>query len=279
MTDDSLRTPELLSYDAEGGPLAYLDTRTEGPAVVLLHGGFLDHRMWTAQIPALARTHRVIAPDARGHGQSSVARAPFRPADDVAALLRHLGIETAVLVGLSMGGATAVDVALEHPALVRGLIVSGVGTSEPEWHDPWVLARQAEQAQALGEGDAAKWVEVFTQFAAGPHRSLDAVDPDVVRLLRTMQAHTIAKHTGTEPDHRVPVTDTWARAADIDVPVLALNGALDSDDHLTMAERLVRTVRDGRTQLVEGTAHYPNMERPDLFDARLTTFLQALAAS
>ncbi|MFJ2745530.1 alpha/beta fold hydrolase [Streptomyces sp. NPDC087440] len=277
MTDAiGTQTQELRSYDAEGGPLAYLDTGGDGPALVLLHGGFLDHRMWHPQIPELARTHRVIAPDARGHGASSVARAPFRPADDVAALLKHLGAGPAVLVGLSMGGATAVDVALEHPGLVRALIVSGVGTSEPEWRDPWMLEQQAEQARALGAGDAARWVEVFTLFAAGPHRPLDAVDPGVVQLLREMQSYTIAKHTGAEPDHRVPVTDTWARAAGIGVPVLALNGELDSTDHRAMAERLVRTVRNGRIEYVEGTAHYPNMERPDLFNAYVTEFLRGL---
>ncbi|CAM5513519.1 hydrolase [Streptomyces spiroverticillatus] len=275
---DALRTQESFSYvyEADGGPLTYLDTGGNGPAVVLLHGGFVDHRMWHAQIPALARTHRVIAPDARGHGDSSVAKAPFRPADDVAALMRHLGVGPAVLVGLSMGGATAVDTALEHPTLVRALAVSGVGTSEPEWRDPWVLERQAEQVKALTAGDAARWVEEFTLFAAGPHRSLDDVDPDVVQLLREMQTYTISKHTGAEPDHRVPVTDTWARAAGVDVPVLALNGALDSDDHLEMADRLARTVRDGRTLRIEGTAHYPNMERPDLFNAHLADFLESL---
>ncbi|MFB9521559.1 alpha/beta hydrolase [Streptomyces cremeus] len=267
---------ELRTLDTEGGPLVHRDTGGDGPPVVLLHGGFLDHRMWRAQVPALAGTHRVIAPDARGHGGSSVAKAPFRPADDVAALLAHLGTRPAVLVGLSMGGATAVDVALEHPHLVRALVVSGTGTSEPEWHDPWVLERQAEQARALAAGDAARWIEEFTLYAAGPHRSLDAVDPGVVRLLREMQAHTLAKHTGAEPDHRVPVADTWARAAGIDVPVLLLNGELDSDDHHAMAERLVRTVRHGRIERVTGTAHYPNMERPDLFNAYLTDFLRSL---
>ncbi|MEU8890633.1 alpha/beta hydrolase [Streptomyces sp. NPDC048442] len=280
MTDDA-HTPELFAYEAEGGPLAYFDTGGNLPPLVLLHGGFVDHRMWQDQIPVLERTHRVIAPDARGHGESSVARAPFRPADDVAALLRHLGTGPAVVVGLSMGGATAVDVTLEHPELVRALVVSGVGTSEHEFRDPWVLAAVTEMERALGEGDVAGWVEAFMRFTSGPHRTLDEVDPEVVRRLREMAAHTISKHTlsqhtGTEPDHRVPVTDTWARAAKIGVPVLAINGSVDGPDNHKMAERLIRTVPDGRLRLVEGTAHYPNMERPDVFDAYLLEFLRTL---
>ncbi|MBO3734946.1 alpha/beta fold hydrolase [Glycomyces sp. NEAU-S30] len=61
-----------------------------GRLPVFLHGGFLDHRMWEDQIPAFAADHRVIAPDARGHGRSSNASGPYRHGDDFAALLRHL---------------------------------------------------------------------------------------------------------------------------------------------------------------------------------------------
>jgi pimeloyl-ACP methyl ester carboxylesterase len=272
-------TPAPLTFDTDGGPLAYLDTGGKLPPLVLLHGGFVDHRMWAAQTPVLARTHRVIAPDARGHGASSVARAPFRYADDVAALMRHLGTGPAVLVGLSMGGATAVDVTLEHPALVRGLVVSGVGTSETEFRDPFVLDSVAEMGRTLAEGDTGAWVEAFMRFTSGPHRTLAEVDPHVLRLLRDLAAWTIAKHehSGVTPHHyAVPVTGTWARAAKIDVPVLAIVGGVDSDDNHRMAERLVRTVRHGRLVRVEDSAHYPSMERPDVFNAYVREFLGSL---
>ena len=272
-------TPAPLTFDTEGGPLSYLDTGGDLPPLVLLHGGFVDHRMWSAQIPVLSRTHRVIAPDARGHGASSVARAPFRYADDVAALLRHLGVGPAVLVGLSMGGATAVDVTLEHPTLVRGLIVSGVGTSETDFHDPFVLNSIAEMGRTLGAGNTAGCVDAFMRFTSGPHRTLAEVDPEVLRLLRDLASHTIAKHEHSEaapPHYAVPVTDTWARATKIDVPVLAIVGGVDSADNHRMAERLVHTVPHGRLVRVEDTAHYPSMERPDVFNAYVTEFLRGL---
>ncbi|MGW7413080.1 alpha/beta fold hydrolase [Streptomyces sp. NPDC054863] len=276
---DTAGIPEVRSYEAEGGPLVHLDTGGDLPPLVLLHGGFVDHRMWEAQTAALSRTHRVIAPDARGHGESSVARAPFRAADDVAGLLRHLGTGPAVVVGLSMGGGTAVDVALEHPDLVRALVVSGVGTSEHEFRDPWILDVVAELERTLGEGDVPGWVEAFMRVTSGPHRSLDEVDPGVVRRLRELAVHTVSQHTGTGtgPQHfAVPVTDTWARAAKIGVPVLAINGSVDGPDNHRMAERLVRTVPDGRLRIVEDTGHYPNMERPDVFNAYLLDFLRTL---
>ncbi|MFF8784427.1 alpha/beta fold hydrolase [Streptomyces sp. NPDC015125] len=273
MTDAS----DVYSFDTEDGRLAYRDVGAGRP-LVLLHGGFLDHGMWDDQIPVLAPDYRVIAPDARGHGGSSNASKPFRQADDLAALLRHLDVGPAVLVGLSMGGGIAVDTALEHPDLVSALVVSGVGTSEPAFQDPWVHEILAEQARALAAGNAEAWVEAFTRGAAGPHRTLDDVDQEVVRRVRVMTRRTVAKHTGTEPVHLVPVTDTWERAAKITVPVLAVNGSIDSDDHIGMAERLVRSVANGRATAVEGTAHYPNMERPDTFNEILGRFLRTTSA-
>ncbi|MFC7303829.1 alpha/beta fold hydrolase [Streptomyces monticola] len=266
------------SFATEDGPLVYRDTGGTGRPLVLLHGGFVDHRMWERQVPFLARRFRVIAPDARGHGGSANASRPFRHTDDLAALLRHLDVGPAVLVGVSMGGAIAVDTALEHPGLVRAVIVSGVGTSEPEFVDPWNTGLQEEQGRALAAGDVPAWINSFTRFAAGPHRTLDDVDQDVVRLLRDMEARTIGKHTAAEPDWQVPVADTWSRAAKITVPVLAVNGALDSDDHLAMAERLARIVPEGRATSIEGTAHYPNMERPEAFNSLVQEFVRTLDA-
>lgn len=255
--------------------LFWLDTGTGRP-VVLLHGGFLDHRMWDDQIPALAPRYRVIAPDARGHGRSPNATGPYRPTDDLAALLRHLDTGPAVLVGVSMGASIAVDTALEHPDLVSAVVVSGAGTSEPYFTDPWTTRALAAWHAAMAAGDLDASVEAFTLLAAGPHRTLDELDPGVVGRLRLMTRTTMSKHAAGEPDRRVPVHDTWERAATIDVPVLAVNGALDSPDHIGMAERLAGAVAHGRMAWVHGTGHYPNMERPGIFNEILADFLGTL---
>ncbi|MFD8707062.1 alpha/beta fold hydrolase [Kitasatospora sp. NPDC059648] len=255
--------------------LFWLDTGN-GQPLVLLHGGFLDHRMWDDQIPALAARHRVIAPDARGHGRSANATGPFRHTDDLAALLRHLGIGPAVLVGVSMGGSIAVDTALEHPELVSAVVVSGAGTSEPIFTDPWTTRTWTAWQTAMTAGDLDAAVEAFTLFATGPDRTLDELAPQVVGRLREMTRSTLVKHTADEPDLRIPVRDTWNRLATIDVPVLAINGAIDSPDHIGMAERLTRTVASGNAISIDGTAHYPNMERPEAFNKALEDFLRTL---
>ncbi|CAL9593829.1 Putative non-heme bromoperoxidase BpoC [Streptomyces sp. enrichment culture] len=273
-----LADSDLHHFPTDDGPLVYRAAGS-GPPLVLLHGGFLDHRMWDAQIPAFAAGHRVIAPDARGHGASANATRPFRQTDDLAALLRHLDTGPAVLVGVSMGAGIAVDTALEHPDLVRAVVVTGAGTSEPDFRDPWTTAVLADWGRALAAGDVEGWLAAFLRFAVGPHRRTRDVDPGLLSRQREMALGTVTKHTAGEPDHRVPVTDTWSRAATIGVPVLAVHGGLDSDDHLRMAGRLARTVPDGREATVEGAAHYPNMERPDAYNALLARFLRELQRS
>ncbi|MFE5094698.1 alpha/beta hydrolase, partial [Streptomyces sp. NPDC056638] len=105
-------------------------------------------------------------------------------------------------------------------------------------------------------------VEAFTLFAAGPHRTLDDLDPEAVGRLRGMTRGTLSKHTPDEPNRLVPIHDTWERAAGIDVPVLAVNGSLDSPDHIGMAERLTRTVVDGRAMSDRGDRPLPQRGTP-----------------
>ncbi|MEV5597412.1 alpha/beta hydrolase [Streptomyces sp. NPDC052496] len=245
-----------------------------GRPLVLLHGGFLDHRMWSRQIPYFAEHFRVIAPDARGHGRSANATGPFRPADDLAGLLRRLDTGPVVLVGLSMGAGTAVDTALEYPELVSALVVSGAGTSEPYFSDPWTTRTMAAWHTAMAEGDLDASIEAFLLLGVGPHRALDDVDPEVVGELRDMARGTLLKHSSGEPNFIDPVRDTWERAAGIEIPVLAVNGGIDAPDQIEMAECFARTVENGRAVSIDGAAHYPNMERPDEFNEIVGGFLK-----
>jgi pimeloyl-ACP methyl ester carboxylesterase len=258
------------------GHLAYQDAGTGRP-VVLLHGGGVNHHMWDAQREALSPALRVIVPDARGHGRSATPSTPFRHCDDLAALLTHLGCGPATLVGVSMGASTVIDTALEHPGLVHALVISGAGTGEPEFCDPWTLGVLAAMRQAAEAGDPDRWISAFLRFTAGPHRDLDRVDAHVVARCRQMLADTVEHHVtpGTLPVLPTPVARTWERLPEVTVPLLAVIGELDTDDHIAMAERAARGVANGRSVTISGTAHYPNMERPEEFTDALREFLAA----
>ena len=121
-----------------GQRLYYEDTGGTGPAVIFSHGLFMDHEMFAPQVAALRRRHRCITWDERGHGLSASDRlAPFSYYDsaaDLAAILKHLGIGEAVLVGMSQGGFLSLRCALSHPDVVRALVLidTQAGLEDPE---------------------------------------------------------------------------------------------------------------------------------------------------
>jgi pimeloyl-ACP methyl ester carboxylesterase len=117
---------ETLAVD--GGHLFY-ETRGRGETVVLVHGGFGDHRMWNAQWEALSRDFRVARYDHRGFGRSSAPAKPYSAVEDLRRLLDHLGASTAHIVGNSMGGTVAIDFTLVHPGRVSRLVIVASGAS------------------------------------------------------------------------------------------------------------------------------------------------------
>jgi pimeloyl-ACP methyl ester carboxylesterase len=266
---------DLRFFPSADGDLAYLDTGSGDP-VVLLHCGFVDHRFWAAQIPALAAGYRVIVPDVRGHGWSANATQPFRWADDLAGLLRHLGTGPAVLVGVSMGGVIATDTLLDHPDLVRAAVVGGSATGDWQYTDDWHRGIQAEYARTMAAGDIEGWLDAFLRVAPGEHRAADDLDPAIPRRLREMALHTISKHTPDEKDWLVHSTDNWSRVAGIRVPVHTVNGSLEPADLLAAAERLSAATPGGRSVTIDGTGHYPNLEKPEEYNRILLDLLRSL---
>ncbi|MGO1389639.1 alpha/beta fold hydrolase [Brachybacterium sp. JB7] len=264
--------------------IAYVDAgerSSSAPPLVLLHGGAVDKRMWHPQLEAFPG-RRILVPDARGHGGSSDAEGPYRLVDDVCAFLDALGIEQVVAIGISMGGGTACDLALEHPDRVAGIVVSGTGTSEPQFSDPWAVQAFADWRAAEQGGDLQAWIDVLQRFTAGPRRTLDQVAPDVVELIGTMARDTVMNHlrlaedgTPLPPHPPTPVGRTWERLPTVETPVLAVCGALDGEDHRRNARRLAGAVPDGRFVEVPGAAHYPNLENPGAFDHAVRAFLSS----
>src|ERR1700728_281132 len=121
---------------ANGVEITYTDSGGQGPAVVFSHGFLMDHTMFDQQVAALAPEYRVITWDQRGFGGTR-ATGPFTywdSADDVLALLDHLGVEQAVLAGMSQGGFISLRAALRAPQRVRALVLidSQAGLENPQ---------------------------------------------------------------------------------------------------------------------------------------------------
>jgi 3-oxoadipate enol-lactonase len=253
----------------------YYEVSGDGPAVVLLHGGFLDLRMWDAQVEAFTRRHRVIRYDARGHGRSSTPAHAFCHYEDLRDLLVQLGVPRAALVGHGLGARTAVDFTLAYPHAVEALVAASPGLSGTALEDPFAV-RQAEVMRAATLArDGAAIVEAFLRaWADGPRRPPEALPAVLRERLRGLAVDNLAKYTAA----RGKLRELGARGhlSELRVPLLAIAGELDGADVLRAADLLAREVPGARKVLLRGVGHQASLEDGPAFDGAVLEFLGAL---
>ena len=257
-----IRDGELF-YEVEG----------EGPPVVLLHGGVLHSGMWDSQFELLARSgYKAVRYDARGHGSSSTPTEDYALHEDLHDLLEALGVDHAALVGMSMGGATAIDFALSYPRMVEALVLVGPGISGMEFQDPFVLECHERQRAAIEDRDAAEYVEWFLRYGVdGPYRSPEQVDPDVRGRCREMASETVANHAAA----RGALIELAAteRVEELRVPILAMIGELELPDIVGVVDLLERKALDVKKIVFTGAGHMLNLERVEEFNRALLELL------
>jgi pimeloyl-ACP methyl ester carboxylesterase len=254
-----------------GGEL-YWESKGSGPAIVLLHGGLLDCTTWERELERLAGSYRVVRYDARGHGRSSVQQGEYSHAEDLVALLDGLEIERAVLVGLSLGGRTAIDVAIAHPERVAGLVGVAPGMSGWKFRDPVLQEHWQEQAKAARAEDMDGYVEWFLRsWTDGPKRSPDMIDSVLRERVRKLSKQNLERTYSASG--RLLEVGALERVSEIHTPTLALVGELDMSDIHGIADLLVASVPGARKVLVPGVGHLINLEAPATFDQELDSFL------
>ena len=141
------------AYADVNGLHLYYETLGNGRPLILLHGGLGATSMFGPNLTALAEDHRVIAVDLQGHGRTADIERPIRVqflADDIAALISHLGLERADLMGYSLGGGAALFAAIRHPELVRKLVVVSTNFRRDAFY-PDILAAQGQVTSAMAE--------------------------------------------------------------------------------------------------------------------------------
>jgi pimeloyl-ACP methyl ester carboxylesterase len=253
-----------------------------GPAVVFLHHGIADARVWDPQWEPFAERFRVVRYDARGYGRSTLPGGLYSHADDLRALLDLLGIATAVLVAASMGSNTELQFALVSPDRVAALVVAPPGGYGAEPTEELRRYGEAEDA-ALDRGDIEGAVRLNLDFwVAGRERSLAEVDPDVVRRVAGMQRRAfevqLPVFEGGDPPVPAPAfpDGLGERLGDIGAPTFVIVGVHDASVILETAERIRANVRRARVETIPGTAHVPNLERPREFNELVLGFLGGL---
>ncbi|MBL8057318.1 MAG: alpha/beta hydrolase [Anaerolineales bacterium] len=246
----------------------YYERAGAGAPVVLLHGFSFDRRMWAAPARALAAAgFQAIAYDLRGFGRSTLPAGPYAHVEDLRALLDHLGLEAAHLVGLSLGGGQAIEFALKYPERTRSLtaVDSTLGGYPwtKDWGEPGRLARSVGLAAAK-----AAWL-------ADPVIAPALERPDVDGLVRQMVADYSGWHwlnRDPETGGRGPVP-AYAPLGEIRAPAVIVVGETDVPDFHGVADHLARRLPRARRVELAGAGHLSSLEAPERFNAVLLDFL------
>ena len=250
----------------------YEDTGGNRPPLVLAHGLLMDNQMFAPQIEALGSRYRVIAWDARGHGETETTDDPFSfsdLADDLKGLLDHLGIARAVIGGMSQGGFVALRFALKNPERVQALILlsTQAGAEDPDkvvlyqsmlevWEAEGLNDQLAETIAAIVLGN--EWPGRFEWISKWRQQPRSLLRPAFNALV------------GREDIHD--------RLGEIKAPVLVIHGTADAAIDIELAQRLCSGLANSQPLvMIEGGGHACNLTHPELVNPYVQQFLMELA--
>jgi 3-oxoadipate enol-lactonase len=256
--------------DVNSQRIYFEDTGGDGAPLILAHGFLMDHEMFAPQVAALSPSHRVITWDERGFGLTEYDGEPFSywdSASDCLRLLDHLGIDRAVVGGMSQGGFLSLRVALTAPERVRALILldTEAGVPAPEtiagedgMRDMWVSAGPVDQladavaALIIGDpGESSKWIAKWR-----------ARDKEFIRVpFDCLHA-------------REDITD---RLGEIGCPALVVHGTEDAAIPMERAEALAAGLSGAGDVVKVPGAHAANLTNPEPVNAAIVAFLAGLA--
>jgi 3-oxoadipate enol-lactonase len=243
---------------------------------VLIHAGIAQLESWDAVTPSLLEAgHRVVRPDMRGWVESTTDDVEFDPRADTVALLDELGIEAAVFVGNSMGGVLALDLAIEHPSRVVGVVAVAAGLSGFDGDataDESAIFEEFERlesanppdADAIAELDARVWVDGPAQpEGRAPQWIRDAI----VEWDRAINqpGHVMGRRMRLDP----PAAQ---RLPELSCSVLAVAGTLDFTEVVQTARHLERAAPNARAIIWDDVAHMIGMEQPDRLADMIVAF-------
>ena len=262
-----------------GADLFYTDEGA-GQPVLLVHGYTCDGQDWAWQIPALKANHRVITVDLRGHGHSSAPDAPetYAPrafAADLNALLEQLGAKPAIAIGHSMGGATVVALAVEHPDAVRAIVPVD---SAYGW-DPAGREGMLGLVQSLGRPGAQETVLAmfnngFYPPASPPHLAAAHGRRVVAMPSHVLRAAMAGMVTGEGAFGFKPESEVYLQR--IAVPALAFRAGKQNPAAMAEWEGRHLCHPYSKTVAWEGTGHFLHQERPAEFNAIVQEWIAGL---
>ncbi|GAA0514279.1 MULTISPECIES: alpha/beta fold hydrolase [Pigmentiphaga] len=254
----------------DGEDIAYID-RGSGPTLVLIHSLGGTHSMWDETIAAFEGSHRILAWDAIGHG-SSTCRNEYsieRSARMGLALLAHCGVESAVCLGISMGGQTAMHMALLRPQAVSALVLADTSLGGRPGGPARVAAVRREVDQYGMEAFAKSYVTSRTALGT----SAAICD----RYARWVSAMPPGAYLSTLAS--IVAQDLRSCAGRIARPTLIIVGAEDTSTPVEAAQELQAAIPGSELHVIPAAKHFSNLDNPKAFNVLVADFLRRLDVS
>ncbi|HHQ49015.1 MAG TPA: alpha/beta hydrolase, partial [Acidobacteria bacterium] len=258
----------------------FFEDRGAGQPVLLIHGHTLDHRVFDEVVAALEGEElRLLGPDLRGHGRSSVPPSGYHwshHAADMATVLETAGASRATVVGFSLGGGVALELALERPGLVGGLVlVDAVLPDRPFEHE--FLANLKEVARTVRSEGVRAAME--GPWAASPLFAPSLAKPGVRdRLEAILRDFPGADYLARERDR---VERDWTvpeRLGEITVPATVLVGERDMPGFVAYSREIAGGIPGAQLETVPGCGHLVPLEAPETVARAIVATVRAAGA-
>jgi pimeloyl-ACP methyl ester carboxylesterase len=261
-----------MPYLEHKGQSLYYEETGKGPVILLGHSFFCSGEMWRYQVPELARSHRVVNLDYRGHGRSSSVREDFDLydlVDDSLALLDHLGIESAIWAGLSVGGMTAIRAALTAPERVRALILLD---TDADAERPWVKVK----SRPMGAGTRLVGLRPFL-----PAVVRGMFGPTTCRENRELVEEWKARFAAVDAESMrrflamlLRRDSVVSQLHEIEVPALVITGAEDRALPQALSKKIDDGLPDSTLIVVPRAGHLSTLEQPGALTTAMLDFLE-----
>lgn len=254
------------------GTSLYYESKGKGfPIIFVSGGGILDRRGWDEQFETFAAHYRVIRYDVRGIGKSARPQASFSHSDDLNALLTFLKIKRAHVIGLSVGGAIAIDFAIEHPEVVDHLILAASGLSSDAKSEANLQSLKA--IAGLVKANGMEHVIQLTLDAPFVLSKENVAGREKVRQIYLDNKDVF--------EAGFPLYLLWQpiqpppedRLASIQARVLIIRGDSDNPAYTTMTDKISKGIPRSTTVVIPGGTHFLNLEKPAEFNQAVLRFL------
>jgi 3-oxoadipate enol-lactonase len=255
-----------MPYSRSNGVDIWYEVKGSGPTLVLVHANPFDHDLWLYQMAHFSTWFTVVGIDIRGYGRSTKVTEPFTlkdMSDDIVGVMRHLGLDRAVLMGCSVGSGIAILTGLDHPELVEALVLVGGNSAASSRYQRRIEGYRT----ALSDYHLRHMRELVSESFANSRLGRHLLNLWVEREPR-LKGEAIAQvfFAGNS-------TDTTDRLHAMRAPTLVING--EYDNSLPAGRRTASLIPGAVHKVLPGTGHACCLEDPAGFDALVIDFLRA----